>query len=145
MANIPQFLEFPVIARNASLLLTANTAKDGTGTIVFLQTNTGGTLVDLVAGTKGLWVDHLVIMPLGANVATVMRLFTNNGQVNSTALNNMLIDNITLPLAAASEVAAQQPTVFIVKKLFPSGIKFFITLGTTVVSGHSVVLFGGSL
>ncbi len=145
MAANPQFLSIPVIAHNNVNTLTANTAKDGTGTVTFIQTNTGGTLADLVAPAAGLWVDQIVVVPNGTNVATVMRLFANNGATNATAANNELIDNVTCPATTNSEVAALQPVVFVVKKLFPSGTKFFYTIGTAVAAGFSVTLFGGNL
>lgn len=145
MAANPQFLSVPVIAHNSVNTLTANTAKDGTGAVTFIQTNTGGVLADLVAPAAGLWVDTIVVVPNGTNVATVMRLFANNGSANTTAANNELIDNVTCPATTNSEVAALQPVTFVVKKLFPSGTKFFYTIGTTVAAGFSVTLFGGAL
>ena len=88
MASVPQFIALPVLAHNSVNTLTANTAKDGTGTVTFIQTNTGGTLADLVAPTNGLWVDTIVVIPSGTNVATVMRLWANNGSTNATAANS---------------------------------------------------------
>jgi len=60
---------------------TANTAKDGTGTVVTVFT----------AGADGSRIDQIKVRALGTNVATVIRFFVNNGSTNATAANNSLV------------------------------------------------------
>jgi hypothetical protein len=115
-------------------LLTANTARDGTGTVANIFT----------AGADGAFVQKLVARPLGTNVATVLRVFVNNGGANSNAANNVLINEMTLPATTLSEVAAQPPYELALNFALPPGFKLFCTIGTTVAAGYDLVVFGGS-
>ena len=79
----------------------ANTAKDGTGTVTTVATGNNA------GNNAGNFVQKLIARPLGTNIATVLRVFINNGGVNTTAANNSLIAELTLPATTLSEVAAQ--------------------------------------
>jgi hypothetical protein len=115
-------------------LLAANTAKDGTGTVATVFT----------AGADGAFVQKLVARPLGTNVATVLRVFVNNGGVNTTASNNSLINEMTLPATTLSEVAAQPPYELALNFALPPGFKLLCTLGTAVAAGYDITVFGGT-
>lgn len=145
MANSPQFGATAVYAYNTSAITAANTAMDGTGTVVFLQTNTAGTASDLVIGAGGAFIDHLLINARGTNVATVMRLFSNANATNATAANNDILGEANCPATTASNSTALAPVVLSVKKWFPEGTKFFLTIGTAVSAGFSVTLFGSQM
>jgi len=58
-----------VKAAAVSLTATANTARDGTGTITTIQT----------AGTSGTRIDDIYIVATGTTTAGVIRLFIHNG------------------------------------------------------------------
>jgi len=58
-----------VKAATVSLTATANTARDGTGTITTIQT----------AGTSGTRIDDIYIVATGTTTAGVIRLFIHNG------------------------------------------------------------------
>ena len=60
----------------------ANTAKDGTGTV---------DTVFSADATNGSYLHKLVVRPRGSNVATVLRVFLNNGSSNAVAANNALM------------------------------------------------------
>jgi hypothetical protein len=115
-------------------LTAANTAKDGTGTVSTIFT----------AGADGAFVQRLVARPLGTNVATVLRLFVNNGGANTVATNNSLIAEMTLAATTLSEVAAQPPYELPLSFALPSGYKLLCTLGTAVAAGYELTVFGGS-
>src|SRR4051812_17212374 len=78
-------------------ILTANTAKDGTGTVV---------TIFVADATNGGRVERVRARALGTNVATVLRIFINNGSTNATAANNTLWAEATLPATTLSEVGA---------------------------------------
>ena len=118
----------------AAALAAANTAKDGTGTVASLFT----------AGADGAFVQKLVARPLGTNAATVLRVFVNNGGVNTTASNNALIAEMTLPATTLSEVAAQPPYELPLNFPLPAGYKLNATLGTAVAAGYQVSVLGGT-
>ena len=115
-------------------LTAANTAKDGTGTVSTVFT----------AGADGAFVQRLVARSLGTNVATVLRVFANNGGVNSAPANNSLIAEMTLPATTLSEVAAQPPYELPLSFPLPAGFKLLCTIGTAVAAGYELTVFGGS-
>lgn len=118
----------------AAPLTTANTAKDGTGTVA----------VAFTAGVDGAFVQKLVARPYGTNVATVLRVFVNNGGATTTAANNSLINEITLPATTLSEVAAQPPYELALNFALPAGYRVTCAIGTTLAAGYEVTVFGGS-
>jgi hypothetical protein len=74
----------------------------------------------------------------GSNVATVARIYTNNGSTNTSAANNSLSGQISLPATTASASTATMDVDFI----FPggglplnAGFRIFAGLGTTVSAG----------
>lgn len=123
-------------------LTTANTAKDGTGTVVTVFT----------AGANGSRLDQVKVRALGTNVATVLRFFVNNGSANTTAANNSLIHEITIPATTLSEVAALADTDVTISKnttetsvpipYLPAGYKLNVTIGTAVAAGLQVTVHG---
>lgn len=145
MATSPQFGATAVFIYNTTAITAANTAADGTGTVVFLQTNTAGTTADWVAGTGGAFIDRIEILSRGTNVATVMRVFTNANNTNATAANNNLIGEATCPATTVSQTAALAPVVIQVKKWLPAGQKIFVTIGTAVAAGFSVTAYGSQM
>lgn len=124
-------------AGTAGPIKTANTAKDGTGTVntIFTADATNGGRVEKVAARAA-----------GTNTATVLRVFINNGSSNAVKANNTLIAEVTCPGTALSEVA-QLADVVISGSPFPlvlpPGYKLICTIGTTVAAGLCVTAYGG--
>lgn len=114
-------------------LATANTAKDGTGTVGTVYT----------AGSNGARVDYLKVRALGTNVATVLRVFINNGSDNATAGNNSLVLEQTIAATTLSEVAALADNLVQLDMSIPAGYIINVTIGTTVAAGLHVTAFGG--
>jgi hypothetical protein len=121
-------------------LTAANTAKDGTGTVGIFFT----------AGADGGNVERVRAMPLGTNVATVLRIFVNNGGATTTARNNSMICQMTMPATTNSENSELLPqelpnvrdtTAFPLK--LPAGYRLFATIGTAVAAGIRVTAPGG--
>jgi len=117
---------------------TANTAKDGTGTVVTICT----------AGANGSRIDQIKVRAIGTNTATVLRLFVNNGSTNATATNNSLIHETTIASTTLSEVDALADNDITIAKntgevavpipYLPAAYKINITIGTTVAAGLQV-------
>ena len=125
---------FPLTPKTAwCTLATANTAKDGTGTVGTCYT----------AGSNGARVDYLKVRALGTNVATVLRVFLNNGSDNTSAANNSLILEQTIAATTLSEVAALADNLVTLDASIPAGYKINVTIGTTVAAGLQVTAFGG--
>lgn len=120
---------------------TANTSKDGTGTVVTIFT------ADVSNGGR---VDRVRFRALGTNVATVARVFINNGLTNSTAANNSLLAEATLAATTLSEVVAlasvelsSNTSDVAFPIILPPGYKLNVTIGTTVAAGYQVTAIGG--
>lgn len=114
-------------------ITTANTAKDGTGTVVTIFT----------AGSNGARVDRIKVRYTGTSVATVLRIFINNGSTNATAANNILYTEITIPACTISEVAAQPDISLSIGLTLPAGYVLNCTLGTTVAAALAITAEGG--
>lgn len=118
----------------ANTITAANTAKDGTGTV---------TTVFTADATEGSYVEKLIVRPQGTNVATVLRVFLNNGGSNATASNNALIAELGLLATTNTETAAIAGAVIPLNMALPPGYRINVTLGTAVAGGHTVTAVGG--
>lgn len=123
----PLFTLTPNIAVGQTIA-TANTAKDGTGTVVTVYT----------AGANNGVALKVVFQPLGTNVQTVARVFINNGGTNATASNNSYHADVTLPATTLSETASMPKVELVLNTYFPAGYKINLTIGTTVAAGYAV-------
>jgi hypothetical protein len=117
----------------AGPLKTQNTAYDGTGTVLTVFT----------AGTNGSYLQRLIARPVGTNIASVLRVFLNNGSTNATVANNAMISELTLPATTISAVAALQSAELNLNFAIPTGFKVNVVLGTTVAAGYVVSCIGG--
>ena len=130
----PIFSRLADLQWNTAIVTAANTAKDGTGTVA---------TVFFADATNGGFVQKIIARPIGTNVATVLRIFVNNGSANTTAANNSLIAEMTLPATTLSEVAAQPDYVLPLNFALPAGYKLLATLGTAVAAGYQISSIGG--
>ncbi len=119
----------------AQPVLAANTTKDLTSGTIYL--------VATADDTEGSRIDFLRIMPLGTNVATVLRVWVNNGGSTATAANNTLVDNITLPATTNSETAALTRQQVDLDISLQPGHCLYVTIGTAIAAGVRVTAFGG--
>lgn len=131
----PIFTLSPDIQWAAAPLLAANTTKDGTsGTIATVFT---------ADAANGGFVTKLIARALGTNVATVLRVFLNTGGVTTTAANNALVAELTLPATTLSEAAAQPAYELPLNFALPPGYRVFCTIGTAVAAGYELTVIGG--
>lgn len=130
----PVFPLTPVVVVGKTLA-AANTAKDGTGAVAELYT----------AGINGSKLSGVQIAYTGTSVATVLRLFINNGGSNATPANNSLYKSISVPANTLSEVAAAADIEVPLSLTLPAGYKILATLGTTVAAQLAVTASGGDL
>lgn len=138
--TIPIFVLTPKVSWGN--VTTANTAKDGTGTVVTIFT----------AGANGSKIDQIKVRAAGTNVATALRFFINNGSTNATAANNSLAHETTIAATTLSEVAALADNDITILKnttetacpipYLPAGYKINITIGTTVATSLEVTAWG---
>ena len=132
-ANVePIFPLTPVVSWGK--VTTANTAKDGTGTVVPVFT----------AGVNGARLDYLKVRALGTNVATVLRVFVNNGADKTVDTNNSLIYEQTIAATTLSETAQLLDNLVTLDLSLPAGYVVNVTIGTTVAAGLQVTGVGGN-
>lgn len=129
---LPIFAQTPIFTVGATVT-TANTAKDGTGTVVLVYT----------AGVNGSRIDAIKVRSTGTAVATVLRVFINNGAANTTATNNSLYVEATIAATTLSEVAATADNVIAMNISLPASYRVYVTIGTTVAVALQVSAVGG--
>lgn len=125
---------------NSTPLTTANTATDGSGALTLIFT----------AGVNGSIVDRIRVRALGANVATVLRLFIGNGGDTSVGANTTLYAEMTVALTTLSQVAALLTTNEFPNTLdttafpivLPAGYILYCTIGTSVAAGLQITAVG---
>jgi hypothetical protein len=124
-----------IIGFSDAVVAAANTTKDLTsGTIYLCHT----------AAADGDFVERIRFRALGTNIATVGRVWINNGATTGTATNNRLIDEITLSATTVSEVASQVAYELPLGFILPNGYRIYVTVGTVVAAGYHVTVFGGT-
>lgn len=140
--TIPIYSKAGQVNWGPSIITAANTNKDGTGTVVTIFT---------ADATNGGRVERVRAKALGTNVATVLRVFINNGADPTVASNNILYAEVTLAASTLSEVAAivqvelpnaSDTTAF--PLVLPAGYKLTVTIGTAVAAGYAVSAVGGT-
>lgn len=122
----PQFLN---VAGTA-----ANTTKDLTS---------GTTYLVYTSPTDGGLIDFIRLTPLGTNVATVCRVWLNNGSATTTATNNVMIDQRSLPATTNTETAAIAIFDIPLRGLLgdiKAGYRVYLTFGTAVAAGYAVMV-----
>ena len=145
MANID-----PIFTRLAS------TSDDGTATTssamaLQLLTATGDMtgvstnhkLVWTADPANGGYIERLRFKAEGTNTASVARVFINNGGVNTSAANNSLYGEISLPAITAILTAATIDLDYWMNIALDPGFRIFVGLGTTVAAGWRCVGVGG--
>jgi hypothetical protein len=133
------------VGLTAGPLKTANTARDGTGRVLTIFT---------ADATNGGRVERVRARAVGTNVASVLRIFINNGASTATPANNILWAEVSLPATTLSEVAAlanvEIPNAATVPDatgfplVLPPGHRLTVAIGTTVAAGWMVTAVGGA-
>lgn len=109
----------------------------------------------ITGGANDTRLDSIKVQALGTNVATVLRVFFNDG-LGTAASNFTLVHEETLPATTAiatTAIAGGNITLLPINydnlgngKIPPylkSGQKLYVSLGTTVAAGWSATAFGG--
>jgi len=130
----PIFLRKPRIYFSNTILTQNQTRIATTGTI---------TQVFAANTDSGSYLDHIRAKPLGTNVATVVRVFINNGGVTTQQNNNVLFTEVTLAATTLSEVAGLVDVPIPMKIPLDPGYNVYVTLGTTVAAGWNFTGVGG--
>lgn len=116
--------------------VTANTTKDLTSGTIYGPIFTG-------KAVDGSRLDFIKLRALGTNVATVIRVWINNGSATGTAANNTLYLERAIASTTVSETAEQPDIVLPFGISIPAGYKIYATFGTAVAAGYHLTAVGG--
>lgn len=131
--TIPVFPITPIVGIGA-LISVANTALNGTGTVTTL----------LTAGANGARIDYIRVKSTGTNVATVVRIFLNNGSDPTVATNNSLIAEQAVAAYTLSQTAASTDYVISLNINIPAGYVLTATIGTAVAAALCLTTFAAN-
>lgn len=93
--------------------------------------------------TNGGYVYKLRFQAKGTNVASVARIYINNGSTNATATNNSFYGQISLPATTATNTAATVEIDYPIGIALNPGFRIYVGLGTTVAAGWVCTAVGG--
>jgi hypothetical protein len=135
--NQPIFTRTPDVQWTTTPMIAANTTTDLTGGTIYLAFTADA--------TEGGYVQRIRFRTLGSNsIATVARIWINNGGVTTTAANNTLFDEITLPTTTLIQTAAQANYELPLNFALPPGDRIYVTLGSAPTSaGWQATVIGG--
>ena len=143
MSSSPTFASVPPSNFTPGALTAANTALDGTGTTALIATAPAS------AAPAGSLVERIRCMHLGTNVATVIRVFLNNGSTPAVAGNNALIAERTMPANTLSQVAESAPQDIVLNQVLKGHAstpeRLYVSIGTAVAAGIRFTPMGGDL
>ena len=132
----PIFPLTPVITWVNTGAVTANTTTDLTAGTNYNSNFTAN-------ATNGSRVDFVRVRALGTNVATVIRVWINNGSTTGTATNNTQFFERTLAATTVSQTSELPDVILPINASFPAGYKIYYTFGTAVAAGYSIQVVGG--
>jgi hypothetical protein len=116
--------------------LTANTTKDLSSGTIYGPIFTG-------KAVDGSRLDFIKLRSLGTNVASVIRIWINNGSVTTTAANNTLYLERSTLATTVSETAEQADFILPLNISLPAGYRIYATFGTAVAAGFHLTAVGG--
>ena len=116
--------------------VTANTTKDLTSGTIYGPIETAGAV-------EGSRLDFIKVRALGTNVATVIRIWINNGAATTTATNNTLYLERTLSATTVSETSELPDIILPLNISLAAGYRVYATFGTAVAAGFHLTAVGG--
>lgn len=118
--------------------LILNAATDYTG----IDVDTS--LVFTADATNGSYIERLRFKAGGTNVATVARIYLNNGAAPTTATNNTFYGEVSLPATTAIATAATAEIDYMMNFAIPAGFRVYVGLATAVAAGWVVCPVAGN-
>jgi len=125
-----------VAANAATPGVTANTTTDLTSGTIYGPIFTG-------KAVDGSRLDFIKVRALGTNVATVIRIWLNNGSVTTTAANNTLYLERSLSATTVSQTAELPDIILPLGISLAAGYRVYATFGTAVAAGFHLTAIGG--
>lgn len=100
-------------------------------------------LVFTADAANGGFLQRLRFKAGGTNVATVARIYLNNGAAPTTATNNVFYGEVSLPATTAIATAATVDIDYPMNFAIPAGFRVYVGLATAVAAGWVVTPIAG--
>lgn len=133
----PIFSARGAIGLGTAITAAANTYTGANANDVLVFTSTG-------PNSEGGYVQRLRFKAVGTNVATVARIYLNNGSANTTATNNTFYGEVSLPATTASANSATVDIDYPMNLALPNNWRIYVGLGTAVAAGWTVTTIAGA-
>jgi hypothetical protein len=137
--TLPIYTQTPDVSNN-----------NGTGAGTTMTTATGdytgvsaNHVLEHTAGSNGSYIRRLRFKAIGTNVASVARIYLNNGSTHTTATNNLFFGEVSLPATTATNTAATPDVDYVMEIALPPSWTIWVGLGTTVAAGWNCVTIAG--
>ena len=116
-----------------------------TGSTVAAYDGTSATVLVFSAGFNGAFVQKLVGEAMGTNIASVLRVYVNNGSTSATASNNVLYYQFSLPVTTASQITATPHIEVPLLLQLPPYYAVYVSISctTNLASGWKITAVGG--
>jgi hypothetical protein len=137
----------PIYSKDGEL---ANNGTTGMNQLVLAAANdyTGidadVSLIFTADATNGSYVQRIRFKAGGTNVATVARIYINNGAAPTTATNNVFYGEVSLPATTAIATAATVEIDYPLDFALPPGFRLYFGLATAVAAGWVACVIGGN-
>jgi|SRR5882757_11133570 len=126
-------------------------SNDGTTIATAIVTATGDytgvsanhSLIWTANATNGGFLQRLRFKATGTCVATVARIYLNNGSTAGTATNNAFYGEVSLPAITAINTAATSDVDYPMNFALDPGFRIYVGLATTVAASWIVTGVGG--
>ena len=136
----------PIFSRIGSVSKANGTTFGGTiltATGDYTGASANHQLVWTADATNGGFIQRLRFKAIGTNIATVARIYLNNGSANTTAANNVFFGEIALPATTASNTAATAEIDYPLGFSLDPGFCIYVGVATTVAAGWICTALGG--
>ena len=136
----------PIFSKQGNLSQNASTTMNQAITAAANDFTGAGANNSLVftAGSNGALLRSLRIKAAGTNVASVLRIFINNGSTPGTASNNTFFGEIPLPATTANAAGVTGPDMdYPMNIALDPSFRVYVGLGTAVSGGWVVTPNGG--
>ncbi len=135
----------PVFTKKGNLTANGGTTMSA-GMVTATADYTGASANHVLAhtaGADGSYVKRIRFKCTGTAVASVARIYLNNGSANTTATNNQFLGEISLPAVTAINTAATADVEYPLEMMIPATFRIYCGLGTTVASSWVPTVVSG--
>jgi hypothetical protein len=126
----------PVFTKKGNLTANGGTTMSAgmvTATADFTGVSANHVLAH-TSGADGSYIKRIKFVATGTCVASVVRIYLNNGSTNTTATNNQFIGQLSLPAITTSNTTATAEPEYPLEMMIPATFRIYCGLGTTVAA-----------